>query len=111
MYTSFDIQEQFILNFTIGNQLCSARIDQSNPELCFYLDTYDVSKAIQSNVVSTRTLSTGPGAIVIQEREDLFGLEGVIVRIAVAVDTFYIVEFEGGHYYYFTEDELEVIND
>mgnify|MGYP005606951103 CR=1 FL=1 len=46
-----------------------------------------------------------------EEREDLFGLEGVIVRIAVAVDTFYIVEFEGGHYYYFTEDELEVIND
>lgn len=72
VYTSFDTQEQFILNFTIGNQLCSARIDQSNPELCFYLDTYDVSKAIQSNVVSTRTLSTGPGAIVIQEREDLF---------------------------------------
>ena len=46
-----------------------------------------------------------------EEREDLFGLEGVIVRIAVAVDTFYIVEFEGVHYHYFTEDELEVIND
>ena len=47
--------------------------------------------------------------VINEEREALFGLEGMIVRIAVAVDTFYVVEFEGGHYYYFKANELEVI--
>ena len=73
VYTPFDTQGLFVVNFTIGNQLCSARMDQSNTEICFYLDTYNVSKAIQPNVISSRTFSTGPGAIVIQEREDVFG--------------------------------------